>query len=1323
MALLLVIVFAASLTAPYLGPAKAARAQQVTYPGAFAPSLPGFRYVGNMNENAIVMGIIYVPLRNVQLIYYYAQAVSTPGSPLYHKFLTPQQVQELFYPTQQFKEVESYLTSHGLRVLYTAADSIIVFGGTAKDVESALGVKIGMFSNGSLSYYAITSYSGNALGLVPYVSNVTAVIFRSPPLIHIVKPNLKGQQFVTSFTAYPLPDVVKAYNVTPLYSMGYYGQNVSVGILDFYGDPIITQALAYFDQVYGLPPANLTVVPIGPYDPNLGLVTGWNYEIELDVESVDSAAPRAHIVLYAANGALPLVVPIATIDQLDQVSIVSQSFGIYESWLTNLGYSFYLYNVYLSDLYYALGTAEGITFLAASGDGGGMGYSAGPVGGVSYPSSSPWVLSVGGTTTYLTFYPNGTPSSSYSTAWSAAGFVPFFFNFGGSTGGYSYFEPMPWWQEGVAPAPPQGFPYGRASPDVSANANVFPGIYQITYGNETIIDGGTSEASPLTAGLLALIESYLHQRLGLLSPTLYALYKNPSTRDAFIPVTFGYNIPWFSNSSYNLVTGLGAINVGVLAHELSNQALVRSYMPSLSVSVSVNGVSMMSQAETYQPLELLPGESVTVEANITYSNGSEVTNGDFKAELVTPEGVMLTKQMTYVQSLGLWQANITVPENCSGTTYVQVNGTSAGRWGIGFTEAFSGYFVTVFWSVSDTPWDPSLGLPLYFEVTELNGSPAPSSIEYETVISYYSFLNNTYIAYESFQFSGPHNGTTLYFNAPAGYVAIEFTPPAFGLVPVFFGDCLQNFELFPEVLSMPGVVAPGQYIFVVGLVYPPIETLFYQSYSLGTSLFYAIEVGSNVTAELVSLSGKVVSSAQITFNPNVGLYTGLLQVPENISPGYYWVVLEANYSSYTLASSNISPSYVEGLGVGMVYVGAPLNVNVWVSPGSPAQGQSITIYANITYSNGTPVKYGQFSAVLVPEADLGAFESLALSGVNVPLYYNSGLGLWVGNATMPSPFSPGSTAFSGLYAGEPWAVVVTGNAFNGVPAAGVAIAQVAETKYVYYTGVLTPGSFYPYNGLFYNANITGFNGTIEDSVFEGNVYIVDSNVTIADSQSYGTIYVVNSNVSLVNVRASSVVVVSGVANLYMSDVISSASGHVNYVTPPQITALVSGVESSIMHNLSALWSEASQLSTKISDVSGWLLSNVSAVNRTVTGLGNSLSALNSTVSGLSSTVSKLASEASQLSTKISDVSGWLLSNVSAVNRTVTGLGNSLSALNSTVSGLSSTVSNISSRVSSISTTATKAYSGASRSFSLGVGVAVISVISLAIAAVALSRRR
>jgi physarolisin II. Serine peptidase. MEROPS family S53 len=201
------------------------------------------------------------------------------------------------------------------------------------------------------------------------------------------------------------------------------------------------------------------------------------------------------------------------------------------------------------DVYYALGAAEGITFLAASGDGGGMGYSAGPVGDVSYPASSPWVLAVGGTTTYLNLYPNGSVSSYYSTAWSAAGFVPYMQNFGGSTGGYSAYEPMPWWQEGVVPTPPQGFPYGRAVPDVSANANIFPGAIMVTEDNETVLAGGTSEASQLTAGLLALVEEYVGHRLGLVAPTLYSLYSNSSTRNAFIPITFGYNIRVPSSNS------------------------------------------------------------------------------------------------------------------------------------------------------------------------------------------------------------------------------------------------------------------------------------------------------------------------------------------------------------------------------------------------------------------------------------------------------------------------------------------------------------------------------------------------------------------------------------------------------------------------------------------------------------------------------------------------------------------------------------------------------------------------------------------------------
>jgi subtilase family serine protease len=50
-----------------------------------------------------------------------------------------------------------------------------------------------------------------------------------------------------------------------------------------------------------------------------------------------------------------------------------------------------------ADQYYALGAAEGITFIASTGDAGGSGYSAGPLGTPGYPSTSPFVTAVGGT--------------------------------------------------------------------------------------------------------------------------------------------------------------------------------------------------------------------------------------------------------------------------------------------------------------------------------------------------------------------------------------------------------------------------------------------------------------------------------------------------------------------------------------------------------------------------------------------------------------------------------------------------------------------------------------------------------------------------------------------------------------------------------------------------------------------------------------------------------------------------------------------------------------------------------------------------------------
>ncbi|MGC9072477.1 MAG: S53 family peptidase, partial [Acidilobus sp.] len=690
--------------------------------------LGGFRDVGPIGPNVSVVGALYIPLRNLPLLFYYAEQASLPGSPVYHRFLTARQAAELFWPKGGFSQAMSYLEQKGLRVVMTAADSMIVFEGQAWQVERAFGVRIDAFTNGTLTFYSDVGPAKAGPWAYPYVSNLTLIEFARPRFLlttkEVVGLSSRFSSFNVSFPtqAYPMTELAPVYNATALYDEGYMGHNVTVGVLDFFGDPTLAQDLAYFDSINGLPPANLTVVPIGPYNPNLGVVTGWNLEEDLDVEAVHSMAPLARVIVYVASGDLPLSAAIAFIDQQDQVSVLGQSFGVPESALSNLGWSFFYYNVYLSDVYYALGTAEGITFVAASGDGGGMGYSAGPIGAVPYPASSPWVLSVGGTAVYLS------GGLAVQEAWSSMGFVPYLNNVGGSTGGYSAVEPMPWWQEAVAPSPPAGFPYGRAVPDVAAEASLSPGVIMVGEDNQTLIAGGTSEAAELTVGLLALLVQASGSRLGLVGQLLYQLYQLGAD-DAFEQAGFGYSIPWTAGPGYNLMTGLGALNVGQLAKYLEAYQEVNQ-RPSAEVYVNGNSTSF-----------LLPGELANVSASVKGA-GASLSSARFKVELVTLEGVALTAPMSYNSTLHLFTSRITVPANASGIAFVEVVGGSGGAVAVGASEVFLGYFANMPAPGFMYPYEPQLGLPVFVIPTSPTGNLS-LTVTFNVTVLEYSPLNNS----------------------------------------------------------------------------------------------------------------------------------------------------------------------------------------------------------------------------------------------------------------------------------------------------------------------------------------------------------------------------------------------------------------------------------------------------------------------------------------------------------------------------------------------------------------------------------------------------
>src|SRR2546427_2358716 len=176
------------------------------------------------------------------------------------------------------------------------------------------------------------------------------------------------------------------------------GSGQTVAIVDAFNDPNIQSDLNTFDSQFGLPTCTTSngcftiATPQGAPRTN----RSWALEISLDVEWAHALAPGAKILLVeaATNSFANLFGAIdyaTTQSGVHQVSL-SWGGGEFSSEASN-------------DSHF---TVSGITFTASSGDGG---------HGIIYPSASPDVVSVGGTT--LNFDPSGNLIS--ETAWSGSG--------------------------------------------------------------------------------------------------------------------------------------------------------------------------------------------------------------------------------------------------------------------------------------------------------------------------------------------------------------------------------------------------------------------------------------------------------------------------------------------------------------------------------------------------------------------------------------------------------------------------------------------------------------------------------------------------------------------------------------------------------------------------------------------------------------------------------------------------------------------------------------------------------------------------------------
>jgi subtilase family serine protease len=400
------------------------------------------------------------------------------------------------------------------------------------------------------------------------------------------------------------------------------GAGQTIAIVDAYDDPTAENDLNVFSSQFGLPActtANGCFAKVnqtgGSTYPNSN--SGWALEISLDIEWAHAIAPGAKVMLVEASSNSFSNLMAAEDYAKAHAQYVSNSWGGSES----SGESSY-------DSYFS---QSGVSFFASAGDSGLP---------AEYPSASPNVISVGGTTLHFS-------GSTFTgeTGWSSGG------------GGCSAYETASSVQSSFSGYGQVNCAGKRATPDVSLDADPNSGVsvYDSTpYYGQTgwFTVGGTSASSPMWAGASA--------DAGAVVNSAYAYGNNITYRD----ITSGNNgAPCLTG--YDLCTGRGSWLFGSSSPPPTQ--------PSLTIS---GGGQTLTAGQTSALMTVSISAAPSSDLTVTLSSTS--STGNFSPATVTiPANSTTSGSFTYTDITAgkpTLTANAT-GANSGGTTVTVVAGT------------------------------------------------------------------------------------------------------------------------------------------------------------------------------------------------------------------------------------------------------------------------------------------------------------------------------------------------------------------------------------------------------------------------------------------------------------------------------------------------------------------------------------------------------------------------------------------------------------------------------------------------------------------------
>ena len=519
---------------------------------------------------------IGVPLHDPAGLEQFLKDVYTPGNPLFHHFLTPDEFTARFGPTaQDYQAVKNFALTNGLEINAEPGGRLLLdVSGRVPGIENAFHVKLKRFQHPTepREFFAPdTEPSVDAALPVVDIQGMSNYGLPRPKLhpMIAVKGAVKNGTAPDGSAEYFGDDFRKAYVPgTPLTGAGQ-----MVGL--FQDDGYYDNDIAAYARQAGGGRTNIIIqkVLLDGYN-GVPYNAAANTEVSLDIEMAMAMAPGlARIIVFEGNPQeyLPN-------DILSAMSSSNMVKNLSCSWGWGGGPSI------TTDVIFQKMAAQGQSFFNASGDSDAFTSGASSVNGVdnpalaNAPSSDPYITQVGGTTLTM----NGTGASYGSeTVWNY-GYVATRGAYVGSSGGVSSYYAIPSWQAAIGNLGARGgSTVYRNTPDVALTGD---NVY-ITYGGygASMGEAGTSCAAPLWAGFMALVNQQAaangNPSVGFINPAIYAIATNSSYASCFHDITTGNNATsdspgaFYATAGYDLCTGLGTPTVNLI-NALAQQSVL-----------------------------------------------------------------------------------------------------------------------------------------------------------------------------------------------------------------------------------------------------------------------------------------------------------------------------------------------------------------------------------------------------------------------------------------------------------------------------------------------------------------------------------------------------------------------------------------------------------------------------------------------------------------------------------------------------------------------------------------------------------------------------